>query len=262
MDESIGELTAILAGAGTLATARDAFRRFAVRAGVGCHAYASFAAGGSIRYLDTTYPEPWITRYHAMNYRAIDPVVARARCTLTPFDWGFLAGLPLAPAQRRLFDEAAQFGLGDGYTIPFEPRDGGFALLCLAFETSQCLRQALATHPGLPGIGRCYHAAVDRLTASRRDEDGQRLSSEECRSLKGIAAGESLWQIATALGLPEANVGRLLRTARTKIGARTTAEAVAIAEQSGLLTERSAAVQTGRQAGKRGRIRGETPPVR
>ncbi|CAA7616705.1 hypothetical protein MCP1_190045 [Candidatus Terasakiella magnetica] len=61
------------------------------------------------------------------------------------------------------------------------------------------------------------------------------LSDRERQSLMGVAAGYSLWEVATALELPENAVGRMLREARHKLGVGSTAEAIITARMLGLL---------------------------
>lgn len=59
--------------------------------------------------------------------------------------------------------------------------------------------------------------------------DGEPLTSGQARVLKRIALGDTGPQAATALGISPETVKRQLSIARSKLGAKTTAEAVAIA---------------------------------
>lgn len=228
------EIPSTIACSRDLEVTRDGFRRMASVIGVDWYAYALISGDGALRYFDSTYPDAWISHYLAHNYREIDPVVSEARRTRLPFAWRRLAARDLSTAQLRMFDEASAYGLRDGYTIPFEPRDGGVALLSLAFESSARLHATLQFQPQIRGLAQTYHIAVERLLADG-ETDAERLSDDERRSLTGIAAGHSLWQIATQLHLPENNIGRLLRNARIKLGAKTTAEAVWVARERGLI---------------------------
>ena len=238
MGIAIAEFSAGLAWAESLADARGAFRRFAAQAGIECYTYASFTVEGTPRHVDSTYPEPWIAHYIAMDYSRIDPVIGEARRSTLPFSWRSLTSRPsLPPDQRRLFAEAARHGIVHGYTLPFRSPQG-FAMLSIAFNREEQLHMAFTARPDIKTLASYYHNAVERLL-QRRDRthedclDG--LSEEERQSLSGIAAGQTLWQIAATMRLPENNVGRLLRTARLKLGSSTTAEAVTAARNLGLI---------------------------
>lgn len=67
--------------------------------------------------LISNYPAPWTERYLDNRYQIVDPVIVRARRGGCPFRWGSdLSGEE--PAAAQVFEEAAQFGICCGMTIP------------------------------------------------------------------------------------------------------------------------------------------------
>jgi len=234
METALSDPTTELAWAGDLVAAGKTFRTLIGQMGVELFAYVSVSAEGEVRHFDSTYPEAWINQYRNEDYLSVDPVVEEARRSSVPFAWRYLASRPMGRKQFQLFEDATKFGIRDGYTIPLRPRDGGYALISFAFPSSQRLTQVVERHPRLRQAAAYYHAAIERVMNGGQ-EVGEHLSAEERQSLNGIATGRSLWEIATMLCLPENNVGRLLRNARIKLGANTTAEAVRVALQRGLI---------------------------
>lgn len=237
MDRWVTDLAGALTWARDLEEVGTVFRRFAHAAGVASHAYAFVGADGRHRHLDTNYHRDWVGHYLAHDYQAIDPVVLEARTAKLPFAWRFLLNREtLSAAQTRLFDEAADFGIRDGLTMPFASDHGQWAVLSFAFESSARMAQVMAAQPNLRLLGIYCHAAVERLLDAAQPATASPLSIQERDCLTGMAAGRSLWDISAALHLPEQQVAFLLRTAREKMGCATTAQAVFRAMADGWIT--------------------------
>jgi DNA-binding CsgD family transcriptional regulator len=236
MDHWVSDLTSRLLGAQDIAAAQRAFRRLAAEAGVERFAYA-LVDGRRGLHVDTTYPEAWTTHYLANGYQNFDPVVLESRHSRLPFAWRFVTNRPgLTADQSRLFAEASDFGIRDGMTIPFHGGGKGFGILSLAFESNARLREVMAAQPRMRLLGIYYHTAVERLLEAERDDadvtnggdDGYGgLAPHERQCLSRLADGQSLWDISAALHLPETSVRSILRAVRERLGATTTADAIA-----------------------------------
>ena len=112
-------------------------RRTLDQYGFPCFAYLSFAPRGDDDDDDTlamtTYPSSWAEQYCANRYDRIDPVIARSIATTLPFAWsadGF--DTELTNKQKWLLEEASEFGIRHGVTIPVHDRQGKVATLTLA----------------------------------------------------------------------------------------------------------------------------------
>ena len=234
MDHWIADLTTEVLWAPDLAAARDGFRRMAARAGIETYAYAKFTAPGSFAYLDTTYGAGWIDRYVAQGYHRIDPVVAEGARTQLPFAWRFLVNRSDLPRPQRLvFDEAAEFAIRDGLSIPFHGRRGYGGLTSLAFSDPRHLRDAVQAQPNLRLLALYYHSAVERLLEAEEETAG--LAPFERQCLTWAAAGRSLWDISAVTNRAEADVAGALRAVREKLGTATTSQAAAKAIGQGLI---------------------------
>lgn len=235
MDRHIIELTSELLWAEDLPSAQATFRKITAQANVDFYAYGNSRPGLDNPYVDTTYPTAWVAHYFANRYQYIDPVVLESQRTHLPFAWRFLLNRPsaLTPEQRRLFAEAAEFGIRDGFTIPFRSSQGCFATLSFAFDSLDELKQVMAAQPKLKLLAVYYHTAIERLLERDVAEDG--LSSMERQCLTWAANGRSLWEISGLAHRPENDIAFALRTAREKLGTTTTQQAVAKAIAQGLI---------------------------
>lgn len=84
---------------------------------VACSSHVDPLKPGPLAVSMCNYPLPWQQHYSQNNYAHIDAVFCRARSSALPFDWTELAG-KLSREQRRMFDEAAEFGIRGGETLP------------------------------------------------------------------------------------------------------------------------------------------------
>lgn len=72
--------------------------------------------------LTSTMPEGWARRYVTRGYALHDPTVRRLCTSATPFDWSTVP--PDTPMASRIMNEAGEFGIRAGITIPFVTLDG------------------------------------------------------------------------------------------------------------------------------------------
>src|SRR5690606_29928930 len=85
--------------------------------------------------LISTYPRRWTSRYLSSRYQYVDPVILRAQSGGGPFRWGVKFGEPGASrSQQQLLDEASEFGICCGVTIPIVDRHGRLAAMTFAAD--------------------------------------------------------------------------------------------------------------------------------
>ena len=139
---------------------------------------------------------------------------------------------------RRLFGEAAEFGLGRrGISLPVHGQHGDRALVSITSDASdrdwRHLRlyymrdfQMLALH---------MHQAILRLEGQRMETAS--LSPRERECLSWVAEGKTAWETAIILGLSEHTVRCYLESARHKLGAANNTHAVNKAGKANLLSQ-------------------------
>lgn len=188
------------------------------------------------------FPAGWASAQGGRAWYADDFVYRAAMGTTLPIRWtcraegGQAAGLQLSPSERGYAAALDRSGLRSGVTIPVHLP--GTRLLAV---TLAC------PHPDLPDRARAAvdalfvqaHAAAARLAGVlprlRRGE--HTLTSREVDCLALAARGLTDAGIADRLGCATGTVGVHVKRARTKLGARTRAHAVALALASGVIDD-------------------------
>jgi DNA-binding CsgD family transcriptional regulator len=177
----------------------------------------------------SNYPDRWTAHYLRNRYQQLDPVVARAQCGGCPFRWGAdLDCIETSQAQQQLFDEASEFGIRCGLTIPIVDRRGCVAAVTFAADEPNpaFFRVAERYEQALQLMSTCFHIHVRRKLSSDRVVDGVVLTPREYECLQWAARGKSAWDIGCILGIKRRTAAFHLDNARKKLGVRTIAQAV------------------------------------
>lgn len=180
--------------------------------------------------LISTYPVKWIDRYLLRSYQRLDPVIIEARGTCEPFEWGYeVPGMRLSKPQRGLLDEAAQFGIRCGFTVPIhDPRGPIAAVTFAADERRATFQRCIEQHRHVLQLMAMYfHAHARRRVTPNRVVDGVALSPRELECLEWAAQGKSAWEIGCLVNISRRTAAFHLDNAKTKFGVRTICQAVA-----------------------------------
>lgn len=198
--------------------------------GLSCFAYLALQHKKKDKpRLISTYPSRWTAHYLQENYQIIDPVIGEALQTPEPFRWGI--GFPSkcnSIAEQRLFDEAAQFGIRFGFTVPIHDGHGPVAAVTFAADERRPQFEKCIDSNGrvLQLMAMYFHARVRRKLANERGVAGIRLSPRELDCLEWASRGKSAWEIGCILGISRNTVAYYLENAKEKLGVRTIAQAV------------------------------------
>lgn len=186
------------------------------------------------------YPRAWRQHYDDCGYLAVDPVVRRALGSVVAFGWDEL--VLDTPEARRLFEDAASFGLCHGFSAPVHGAHGEGALFSFARDTP--LPQAPAERRALFRSAQWFTTLIhERLRALIYQEgatfgEARPLTQRERECLQRAADGLSSVLIARALGISEHTVAFHLGNAEAKLGARSRQHAVARAVALGEIEPR------------------------
>ena len=182
-----------------------------------------------------TYSEEWQSHYLANAFYNIDPTLHEARRSIAPVDW---SRLDRSENFRTVFRAAHDFGISDqGLTVPVRGPLGDVGGLSVTTSLNvnewQSLRreiikdlQAFAVH---------IHDKVVTSDSPLNTIMAPQLSSREIEILQWIAAGKSQQDIGDILSISHRTVEVHLRSARTKLNALTTAQAIGRAIAIGLV---------------------------
>lgn len=188
-------------------------------------------------YYFSTYPKTWTDHYEQRRYLNVDPVMLEARSSLLPFQWRGekIRGAAKGP-QLRVFDEAGDFGIRDGVTVPVHGADGEFAVLSATpGEPGSFDKLYRARRDAVHVLALHCHAAVSRLLR-QPGRAAVRLSPRERECLKWTAAGKTAWEIGEILDVSESTVVWHLNNAKAKLGVYGKSHAVVKAMMLGLIS--------------------------
>lgn len=180
--------------------------------------------------LISNYPAPWTSYYLRQRYERLDPVITQALRHPEPFKWG----LGIGPAtssepERELFEEAARFGIRCGFTIPVHDSNGAIAAVTFAAdERHSSFEHSIGKHARvLQLIAMYFHAHAHRNHIADHWINDVALSRREIECLKWAAVGKSAWETGRIIGISRHTVAFHLDNAKTKLGVRSTIQAVA-----------------------------------
>ncbi|WP_421056896.1 helix-turn-helix transcriptional regulator [Leisingera sp. D0M16] len=197
--------------------------------------YFCVCSSGS-RYVWGTYPAEWIKQYLEQGYFSVDPVFQGCRNCFHPIDW---RRLDWSHVSARKFQADAQaHGLGNqGISIPIRGPHGQFAVFSVNRScsdetwhefTGQRTRDLILT----------AHAFNERVLQLQPDLVPQavpHLGKREIDALALLARGCSRAEAAAKLNISESTLRTYIETARNKLSAANTTQAVAIAASRGLI---------------------------
>jgi LuxR family transcriptional regulator, activator of conjugal transfer of Ti plasmids len=207
-------------------------RRTLDQYGFPCFAYLSFAPRGDDddTLAMTTYPSSWVEQYCANRYDRIDPVISRSIATTLPFAWSADRSDPkLTNKQKRLFEEAGEFGIQHGFTIPIHDRQGKVATLTLADCDSRSAFDARAEQyrHQLHLIAIYLHARLRNVTPAAVSPPRPCLTQRERSCLHWAARGKSALDTAKIISVSRRTVVFHTENAKRKLGVATVQQAVA-----------------------------------
>ena len=181
-------------------------------------------------YVFQNYPEEWIAHFSEHRYHLVDPVFRAADAGVADFAWTdpeFLQ--PLSWRQRRILNEASEFGLHFGRTHALASM--------LHLKASGSL---VAGEPDMPDdiytAGRIanvlvHHRAIQLCAETAPSFEPLRLRERQCLEL--CASGLTDAEVAVKLQIGIATVRRHIERARVRLGAGTRIQAAARAISSG-----------------------------
>lgn len=181
--------------------------------------------------LISNYPTSWTSHYLAKRYDTCDPVIALAKTSADPFDWGVGAQITVSEkAHDGFMQEAAAFGICCGFTFPIRDAASHYAALSFAsdqwspgfrscFERQQQVLHLLAI---------LFHKKARIALSPSASVAGVRLSAREAECLKWATQGKSAWEIGRILNISRRTAAFHLDNAKLKLGVRTIQQAVAL----------------------------------
>jgi len=178
------------------------------------------------QFVLSGYPQGWRSHYDEQGFMAIDPVLARGAVSVLPFGWDEIERT--TPNAKRLFDDAAVFGLHHGLTVPIHGANGEFGLMSLA--RAEPLPQGVVRarlFQRAHWITANIQERMRQLVLDAGTAHEPRLTIREKECLRHAAQGLKTSAIAGALHIAESTVVYHLNAAERKLGVKKRSHAIA-----------------------------------
>jgi len=223
MDRAVQEFLDSLRNARGIDALRDTMGRQLERVGFNRFAYLAIRIPGNPKapFVITTYLDDWAIHYQDNDYMNVDPVVTMAGQSMLPFEWLSLNDKHRATKRQRLvLNEAGDFGMKGGFTVPIHGPGGAMAALSASSDVSQKEFNSLwEDHKhNIHLMGLYYHVAVEKSLLDSETPSLLRLTDRERECLLWTARGKTAWETSEILHISEETVVFHLKNAMRKIG--------------------------------------------
>ncbi|MGH6945824.1 MAG: autoinducer binding domain-containing protein [Kiloniellales bacterium] len=186
----------------------------------------------------TTYEPDWLSHYVERRFAYIDPVFVMAATTTLPFDWERVrGGGELTAEQRSLFEEAGEFKIRRGFTIPIHGPLQGLSTMSFSSDSPDAdLGGILKNYMGaLFDLSLHVHEAMLRIAQQSSASTAPSLSNRERECLSWAASGKTSWETGGILSISEETVVFHLKNAMRKLDVHSRQHAVVKAITLGLI---------------------------
>ncbi len=182
------------------------------------------------------YPPDWVAHYFEQAFQAVDPVMGYCNRHIVPVEWHKLAMVP-GEASQRMMQEAGDFGLKGGISMPIHSPHGELGVLSFATsmpanDAHDATRYAAAYVQIMAGY---VHEAVRRVAELGDSANSQAMTAREQECLRWVADGKTSWEIAALLNVSERTVNFHLNNVMQKLGVCSRQHAVGKAAFQGLI---------------------------
>lgn len=182
------------------------------------------------------YPRRWVEHYFAREHFRHDPVMAYCARHVVPMQWHELA-LERGSGAAAMMDEAGEFGVKSGVTMPVHTPQGELGILSFALDRRDAAAHEI-TRGALPYVQMLagyMHEAVRRVSGIADCGASTPLTAREQECLRWAADGKTSWEISQVLGMAERTVNFHLNNAMSKLDVSNRQHAVAKAAARGLI---------------------------
>ena len=197
--------------------------------------YAAINLPNSMVHGYANYSDDWKLHYMQREMRRVDPTLHKSARSIAPVDW---QRFDRDDKFHAVFRDASDFGVTPrGLTVPVRGPYGDCALFSVTRSCSDnewdALKKNVMTELQMVAVH--LHDSVMQDGVVTRALYAPQISMRETEVLQWIAAGKSQADIAEILTISSRTVEVHLRSAREKLGALTTPQAIGRAVSAGLI---------------------------
>lgn len=192
-------------------------------------------------YVMHNYGSSWAEHYFKEGFLDVDPVLQSSPDRILPFFWRDTADPKvLSKDQRRMFKEADDAGVRNGYSIPMPGMHGDYATLSVVPDDEHRGDALIREKANLLHVMAIYFdrrarsPLINASMTSRRQKT--LLSPREQEMLRWTAEGKTSGEISAIVGISVKSVESHLESAKRKLGTYSKTHAVVVALTRGLLS--------------------------
>jgi len=183
-------------------------------------------------FIWENWPGQWFERYLKLNYFHADPVVRFIRRSGRSVIWSQSLKLQALPSKsKRIMDEASDFGLVDGLTIPLHSQNGIDGVFSVAG------RRARLTPPEVTLLEivatRAHRRLLDLAPSPEPPREDLTVTKTESECLTWCVAGKTDKEIGAMTGRSPRTIQTHIGNLQRKLGVANRAELVAEAFRRG-----------------------------
>lgn len=187
----------------------------------------------------THFDPEWAAHYRREHYFDDDPVVRACLNSSTPFIWCDRSRVPItSPRQTKIMEEASEFHLILGFSIPAHGYKGEFGILSATSSESEAeFRKIVGAYGHIVHLAALYYHStlLKKWPPEIALTQGKKLTAREVEVLQWVALGKTSWEISVILNISERTVKTHLEHLTSKLNVRTRTYAVAKALTLGLI---------------------------
>ncbi|PCI39363.1 MAG: hypothetical protein COB46_09060 [Rhodospirillaceae bacterium] len=185
-----------------------------------------------------SYDQEWQERYTDCDYATVDPVVEKGLASLVPFAWGGNKHRKvMGNSSRKMMDEASEFGIIRGFTVPIHGANGELAALSIALpeKADEARKRISAFRHEIHMIGLYFHAHLGEKIFAEGQKNKLLLSQRESECLLWVAQGKTAWETSEILVISDHSVREYIKSACRKLGVYSKNHAIVKAIMLGLI---------------------------
>lgn len=182
------------------------------------------------------YPDEWLNHYFESAFYDNDPVINYCSKSLVPIQWHDLP-IEKASLSERVMNEATEFGLKTGISMPVHSPRGEFGIFSLSVNSRLIAAQQITVQamPYVQIMASYLHEALCRVINLKESSEKPLLTDREKECLRLTADGKTSWEIGKLLNLSERTANFHINNAMIKLDVSNRQHAVAKSILQGLI---------------------------
>ena len=182
------------------------------------------------------WPKAWFEHYLLNNYVHADPVIHLCKMQDNAFVWSeALRNHELSRPARRIMNEARQFAMNDGFSVPVHTADGFQGIVTFGAEKVDLSSPARIS---LHTLSIYAYNTLRAMTARKKELRAKghlRITAREREIIQWCAAGKTASETAEILGRSHRTIQNEILNVQRKLNVVNIAQMVAESFRSGIL---------------------------